>query len=104
MCTVRTIGAACIVSCPSPLVQKEVPASLSLKAISGPCEGTTHEKTGTVLTVGRTRARDIHIRDSAVSEKHAELRWENSRWTVTDVGSSNGTVLNGKKLCEGEHL
>ena len=51
--------------------------------------------------MGRTRARDIHIKDSAVSEKHAELSWEGSRWTVTDVGSSNGTVLNGKKLEEG---
>ena len=86
------------------LLQKEgstEPAVLSLEAVKGPCEGTTLSKGGKRLTVGRTRARDIHIKDSAVSEKHAELSWEGSRWTVTDVGSSNGTVLNGKNLHEG---
>jgi len=86
------------------LLQKEgsaEPAVLSLEAVKGPCEGTTLSKAGKRLTVGRTRARDIHIKDSAVSEKHADLSWEGSRWTVTDVGSSNGTVLNGKNLHEG---
>ena len=74
---------------------------LSLEAVSGPCMGTTLSRRGERLTVGRTRARDLHIKDSAVSEKHAELHWEGRRWTVTDVGSSNGTVLNGRKLNEG---
>ena len=79
-----------------------MPAVLSLEAVSGPCLGTTFSKRGERLTVGRTRARDLHIKDSAVSEKHAELRWEGRKWTVTDVGSSNGTVLNGRKLSEGK--
>ena len=77
------------------------PAVLSLEAVSGPCMGTTLSRRGEGLTVGRTKARDLHIKDSAVSEKHAELHWEGRRWTVTDVGSSNGTVLNGRKLSEG---
>lgn len=75
---------------------------LSLEAVSGPCKGTCLSKRGEQLTVGRTRARDLHIKDSAVSEKHAELHWQGRRWTVTDVGSSNGTVLNGRKLREGK--
>ncbi len=77
------------------------PAVLSLEAVSGPCMGTTLSRRGVRLTVGRTKARDLHIKGSAVSEKHAELHWEGRRWTVTDVGSSNGTVLNGRKLSEG---
>ena len=77
---------------------------LSLQAIKGPCEGTTLTKAGKRLTVGRTRVRDIHIKDAAVSERHAELRWEGNRWTVTDVGSSNGTVLNGRKLSDGVQI
>ena len=80
------------------------PAVLSLQAIKGPCEGTTLTKAGKRLTVGRTRVRDIYIKDAAVSEKHAELRWEGNRWTVTDVGSSNGTVLNGRKLSDGVQI
>ena len=90
---------------PRPPPQKEdstEPAVLSLEAVSGPCMGTTLSRRGEGLTVGRTKARDLHIKDSAVSEKHAELHWEGRRWTVTDVGSSNGTVLNGRKLSEGK--
>ena len=75
--------------------------ALSLEAISGPCEGTVYTKAGDVLTVGRTRASKLHIKDPAVSERHAEVRWETDRWTVTDVGSSNGTTVNGETLIEG---
>ena len=74
---------------------------LSLEAISGPCEGTVYSKAGDVLSVGRTRASKLHIKDAAVSERHAEVRWETDRWTLTDVGSSNGTAVNGQALIEG---
>ena len=76
--------------------------ALSLEAISGPCEGIIFSKAGVVLSVGRTRASKLHIKDAAVSERHAELRWETDRWTVTDVGSSNGTAVNGHALIEGD--
>ncbi|CAL8466312.1 g5848 [Coccomyxa elongata] len=80
---------------------EELPAVLRLQATAGPCEGTSYSKAGNVLTVGRTRASKVHIKDPAVSEKHAELRWEGGHWTVTDVGSSNGTAVNNKSLEEG---
>ncbi len=80
---------------------EELPAALTLSATAGPCEGTSYSKAGPLLTVGRTRASKLHIKDSAVSEKHAELRWEGGHWNLTDVGSSNGTAVNGKKLAEG---
>ncbi|BDA51333.1 probable glycogen accumulation regulator GarA [Coccomyxa sp. Obi] len=79
----------------------ELPAVLTLQATAGPCEGTSYSKAGNVLTVGRTRASKVHIKDPAVSEKHAELRWEGGHWTVTDIGSSNGTAVNNKPLEEG---
>ncbi|KAK9902845.1 hypothetical protein WJX75_008406 [Coccomyxa subellipsoidea] len=79
----------------------DLPAALTLTATAGPCEGTTYAKAGLLLTVGRTRASKLHIKDSAVSEKHAELRWEGGNWNLADVGSSNGTAVNGKKLTEG---
>ncbi len=75
---------------------------LRLQATAGPCEGTSYSKAGTVLTVGRTRASKVHIKDPAVSEKHAELRLEGGHWAVTDVGSSNGTAVNNKPLEEGK--
>lgn len=45
------------------------------------------------LTVGRRG--DIVLRDMSVSREHAVLTWNGDAWTVTDVGSRNGTFVNG---------
>lgn len=36
--------------------------------------------------------------DPTVSRRHASLRRRNDRWTVHDLGSSNGTWLNGMRV------
>ena len=48
------------------------------------------------LSVGRQPDNDLVLDDPSVSKKHAILRWdaENSRCTVQDLGSTNGTFLN----------
>jgi len=42
--------------------------------------------------------------DQAVSQRHAEVSWNDAekRWEITDVGSSNGTEVDGKDLLEGD--
>ncbi|MBX3467032.1 MAG: FHA domain-containing protein [Planctomycetes bacterium] len=52
---------------------------------------------GKVL-VGRSPTADVSIPDQQVSSKHAELREQGGRWTIVDVGSTNGTLVDGKKL------
>lgn len=52
--------------------------------------------TRTPITIGRLSTNDVVISDSNVSRRHAELRRENERWTLVDLGSTNGTVVNGK--------
>jgi pSer/pThr/pTyr-binding forkhead associated (FHA) protein len=37
-----------------------------------------------------------------VSRRHAELRAEDGRWIVRDLGSSNGTWVNGRRVMEAE--
>lgn len=75
--------------------EEAVPDELKLKVIAGPVSGTIYSKPGVLkLTVGRTRASKVWIKDSAVSEKHAEIYWDNQAWVVQDKGSSNGTMLN----------
>ena len=49
---------------------------------------------------GETELHDSQsvIKDPAVSEKHAEFSWEGTAWTLRDLGSSNGTAVNGCRL------
>ncbi|XXF78695.1 FHA domain-containing protein [Myxococcaceae bacterium GXIMD 01537] len=53
-----------------------------------------------VLTVGRLPSCDLVINDPSVSKEHALLRWHGQAGacTVEDLGSTNGTQLNGQKL------
>lgn len=41
--------------------------------------------------------------DPSVSERHAEIGWNGTAWTIRDLGSSNGTVVDGVKLAGGRN-
>lgn len=45
------------------------------------------------------QASKMHIKgDPAVSERHGVIAWAADGWTLTDAGSSNGTLVNGERL------
>jgi len=48
--------------------------------------------------IGRDRSADIRIATDQVSRGHAEVRWDGKRFVVCDIGSTNGTLLNGHPL------
>ena len=48
--------------------------------------------------IGRGTANAIRLRDTEVSRRHAVIRRAGGRYELADVGSSNGTLLNGAKL------
>src|SRR5437763_14871263 len=51
---------------------------------------------GAVL--GRSRDCDIVLSDANVSRHHAEIRpGDDGRWTIADLGSTNGIVVNGRR-------
>jgi hypothetical protein len=51
------------------------------------------------VVLGRSRECDIQIDDGNVSRRHAELdRDGDSGWTVVDLGSTNGTEVNGRRI------
>jgi predicted component of type VI protein secretion system len=50
------------------------------------------------LLVGRAPESDIVLDDCAVSRRHAELLWRGGTWVIHDIGSKNGTVLNGRTI------
>ena len=50
------------------------------------------------LTIGRAEECDLVLRDPGISRLHAEIRQEESGFYVVDLGSTNGTALNGLKV------
>ncbi len=57
---------------------------------------------GRKLVVGRAVTSDVPIYDPTISRRHAEIVLTESGVRVTDLGSSNGTFLNGAKITEAE--
>jgi predicted component of type VI protein secretion system len=55
---------------------------------------------GDVVTVGRIQGNDVVLPDpdKRISGRHARLEKRDGAWTLTDVGSTNGTYLNDKKV------
>lgn len=53
-------------------------------------------------TFGRAPTSTARLDASYVSAQHSSLRWTGSRWVLRDLGSRNGTYLNGERLAFGE--
>ena len=53
-------------------------------------------------TIGRSRQADIVIDDPNVSRQHAEVRPRGGAWVLTDLGSTNGSRLNGRQITGSE--
>lgn len=48
--------------------------------------------------IGRSPSSDIILDEAKVSRRHAEIRQVNGHYVITDLGSSNGTIIKGKKI------
>lgn len=51
-------------------------------------------------TVGRQSTNSLTIGDSFVSGQHAEIIFENGRWWLNDLGSTNGTFVNSLEISQ----
>jgi len=69
-----------------------------LIVVSGRSVANAHKLADGVTTVGRHDDCQIRIRSSQVSRKHCELFEKKGLLLVKDLGSSNGTFVNGKKI------
>lgn len=70
-----------------------------------------HEQQGKRLELGTRRVRigretdnDLVVLDEGVSRWHLRLEPNRGSWLVTDLGSSNGTLLNGERLTDVKRL
>lgn len=55
---------------------------------------------GCKVVVGRDRECDIQIPSGMVSGRHCELRFDGAVWRLADLGSKNGTLVNGVAVTE----
>ena len=51
-----------------------------------------------VFTVGRSNTSDLTIPSQRVSRQHAEIFHKNAGYVLRDLGSQNGTLVNGKRI------
>jgi FhaA, N-terminal domain/FHA domain len=50
------------------------------------------------VTLGRSRQADVVLSDPNVSRRHAEIRPRGGSWVLTDLGSTNGSRINGQRV------
>jgi FhaA, N-terminal domain/FHA domain len=50
------------------------------------------------VTLGRSRQCDVVLSDPNVSRQHAEIRPRGESWVLSDLGSTNGSSLNGRRI------
>ncbi|MDO8886815.1 DUF3662 and FHA domain-containing protein [Candidatus Oleimmundimicrobium sp.] len=53
-----------------------------------------------ITTIGRLESNDVPIKDASISRVHAEIRAIENNFVLKDLGSTNGTLLNGEKITE----
>lgn len=74
----------------------EAPFRLVVK--TGPNPGTVFDLTREVTLVGRDVTNDISVGDSEVSRQHARLTRTPGGYVLEDLGSTNGSYVNGERL------
>jgi FHA domain/zinc-ribbon domain len=77
-----------------PLDEELAAGAAMLVVKRGPSAGTRFLITKDLTTAGRHPESDVFLDDITVSRRHAEIKREDSRFRITDMGSLNGTYVN----------
>lgn len=64
----------------------------------GPQIGITFPILQNQIRIGREEACDVRVQDAEVSRRHCELIWKENAFWMQDLGSSNGTFVNGTQI------
>lgn len=70
---------------------------LSLAILEGPDAGSVFRIDRPRVTIGRANA-DLTLNDSEASRQHAAIEVRDTVCTLSDLGSTNGTLLGGEKI------
>jgi len=75
-------------------------ALAELKIDGGPDAGHTFRVGAQPLRVGRAPDNELILRDPATSGHHARLELRGTQFFIVDLGSTNGTLVNGEPIQE----
>ena len=70
---------------------------LSLAILDGPDAGSVFRIEKPRVTIGRSNA-DLTLNDSEASRQHAAVEIRDTAYSVSDLGSTNGTIVEGQKI------
>lgn len=74
------------------------PQSFRLVMQTGPNPGKVLDLSGTEVTMGRDTNNEFVINDAEVSRKHARISLQGAGYILEDLGSTNGTFIEGQRL------
>jgi signal transduction histidine kinase len=66
--------------------------------VSGPNPGARYLLSSSTVRIGRDSRCEIHFDDTETSRKHAEIEVVGESYVLTDLKSSNGTIVNGQTI------
>ncbi len=87
---------------PAAMAKRTKPNQVSnsqLRGLSAPVDGQSFPVAGTMV-VGRVAEADLQVDDESVSRKHAEISVSGKEVVLRDLGSANGTTVNGVPIAE----
>lgn len=76
---------------------------LSLAIIDGPDAGSVYRIERPRVTIGRANA-DLTLNDTEASRQHAAIEIRDSVYLLEDLGSTNGTLIDGRRITEATEL
>ncbi len=92
-------AAAPVPPAPAPAVPQKAPPSLAKFLIrTGSMKGQRLYVKVPIVNIGRAEYNDLVIPDDSVSSQHAKLTRREGVWMLTDVGSTNGTMVDGERI------
>jgi hypothetical protein len=68
------------------------------EVVSLTVDGRSHAVTSPKVVIGRSRECDLRIADLNASRRHAELQKDEDGYWIVDLGSMNGTLVNGRRV------
>jgi hypothetical protein len=72
--------------------------SATLVVRQGPQAGMSFSITGNQILIGREEGLDIILQDPESSRRHSRISWQGGDFVIEDLGSTNGTFVNGVQI------